>query len=410
MKMCKWRTFQYGNIKCMIEGVKKSKFLFVLGIPILLVGALGVHSMNVSTVTYDKTGIQNSSTTVVQTANAKARGGLVAPIWPLPLDTADYDKRLLVLANYLAPKPTPLTATSGTSTAPALQPIFPTYSSSSNVTIEGKRWPATAVYPQGGAILPFKRILSYYGNFYSRHMGILGEYEPDEVLRRLNATKALWEEADPNTPVQLAIEYIAMVAQAEAGRDGMYRAMMPATEIEKAYALAKKADAILILDMQIGLSPIEQELPKFKTYLERPEVHLALDPEFSMKTGDRPGTVIGTHSAADINYVINYMSTIVRANKLPPKVLLVHRFTQNMVTNSAQITPTPEVQVIMVMDGWGPKELKRGTYSQVIVPEPVQFAGLKIFYKNDLKAPSTGILTPQEALQFNPKPIFIQYQ
>ena len=64
----------------------------------------------------------------------------------------------------------------------------------------------------------------------------------------------------------------------------------------------------------------------------------------------------------------------------------------------------------MVMDGWGSKDLKRGTYSQVIVPEPVQFAGLKIFYKNDLKAPSTGIFTPTEALQLHPKPIFIQYQ
>ncbi len=393
----------------MIEGIKKNKILFASAIPLFFVGAFAVHSMNVSKVTYDKGLINASTSTSTQNRGVEVSPEIVAPAWPLALDTADYDKRLLVLANYIAPKPLVATGTTSSST-PAVKPILPTYSSSSNVTIEGKRWPAAAVYPNGGAILPFKRILSYYGNFYSRHMGILGEYEPDEVLRRLNATKVLWEVADPNTPIQLAIEYIAMVAQADAGRDGMYRAMMPATEIEKAYALAKKADAILILDMQIGLSPISQELPKFKTYLERPEVHMALDPEFSMKTGDRPGTVIGTHSAADINYVINYMSTIVRANKLPPKVLLVHRFTQNMVTGSAQITPTPEVQVIMVMDGWGPKDLKRGTYAQVILPEPVQFAGLKIFYKNDLKAPSTGILTPQEALQFNPKPIFIQYQ
>ncbi len=393
----------------MIEGIKKNKILFASVIPLLFVGAFAVHSMNVSKVTYDKELLQASTSTSTQNRNDEVSSEILAPNWPLKLDTTDYDKRLLLLANYIAPKPLVATGTTS-STTPAVKPILPTYSSSSNVTIEGKRWPAAAVYPNGGAIVPFKRILSYYGNFYSRHMGILGEYEPDEVLRRLNATKVLWEAADPNTPIQLAIEYIAMVAQADAGRDGMYRAMMPATEIEKAYALAKKADAILILDMQIGLSPIEQELPKFKTYLERSEVHLALDPEFSMKTGDRPGTVIGSHSAADINYVIQYMSTIVRANKLPPKVLLVHRFTQNMVTNSAQITPTPEVQVIMVMDGWGPKDLKRGTYGQVILPEPVQFAGLKIFYKNDLKAPSTGILTPQEALQFNPKPIFIQYQ
>ena len=394
----------------MIEGSKKRTLMFVLAIPLLFGGAFGVHSMNVSKVIYEKGLVNSGTSTVAQKTGSETSPEIVAPAWPLPLDTADYDKRLLVLANYIAPKsPTP-TGTTSSTTSPVLKPTLPTYSSSSNVTIDGKRWPASAPYPHGGAILPFKRILSYYGNFYSRHMGILGEYEPDEVLRRLNATKVLWEQADPTTPIQLAIEYIAMVAQADAGRDGMYRAMMPATEIEKSYALAKKADAILILDMQIGLSTIEKELPKFKTYLERSEVHLALDPEFSMKTGDKPGTVIGSFNAADINYVIDYMSTIVRENKLPPKVLLVHRFTQNMVKNAEQITPTPEAQVIMVMDGWGSKDLKRGTYAQVIQPEPVQFAGLKIFYKNDLKAPSTGIFTPTEALQLNPKPIFIQYQ
>lgn len=394
----------------MIEGTKKRTLMFVLAIPLLFGGAFGVHSMSVSKVIYEKGLVNGGTSTAAQKTGSETSPEILAPAWPLPLDTADYDKRLLVLANYITPKsPTP-TGTTSSTTPPVLKPTLPTYSSSSNVTIDGKRWPTSALYPHGGAILPFKRILSYYGNFYSRHMGILGEYEPDEVLRRLNATKVLWEQADPTTPIQLAIEYIAMVAQADAGRDGMYRAMMPATEIEKSYALAKKADAILILDMQIGLSTIEKELPKFKTYLERSEVHLALDPEFSMKTGDKPGTVIGSFNAADINYVIDYMSTIVRENKLPPKVLLVHRFTQNMVKNAEQITPTPEVQVIMVMDGWGSKDLKRGTYAQVIQPEPVQFAGLKIFYKNDLKAPSTGIFTPTEALQLNPKPIFIQYQ
>lgn len=392
----------------MTTETKKSFTLFAVVLPVVLAGVFVVYALNTSKVTYVSEEVASKKDATSATKNNESEVVPTTPSWPLPLDTAEYDKRLLALVNYQPPKP--VAASTSATTTPTEKPVLPLYSSTSNVTIPGKKWPREAVYPNGGAILPFKRILSYYGNFFSRHMGILGEYEPDEVLRRLAATQKLWEEADPATPVQPAIEYIAMVAQAEAGADGMYRAMMPAKEIEKAYDLAKQADAILILDLQIGLSTIERELPKFKTYLERPEVHLALDPEFSMKTGDRPGTVIGTHSAADINYVINYMSEIVRANKLPPKVLLVHRFTQNMVTNSAAITPTPEVQVIVVMDGWGSKDLKRGTYSQIIVPEPVQFAGLKIFYKNDLKPPSTGIFTPSEVLQLNPKPIFIQYQ
>jgi hypothetical protein len=241
-------------------------------------------------------------------------------------------------------------------------------------------------------------------------MGILGEFEPAEVIARLKEEQERWEAADPTTPVLPAIEYIAMVAQAEAGADGMYRAVMPEAEVEKAYQMAKEIDGILILDIQVGLSTLEREMPKFKKYLERPEVHFALDPEFSMKSGRPPGTVIGTFDASDINYVIDYMSQIVRENQLPPKVLLVHRFTQNMVTRAEAIEPTPEVQVVMVMDGWGSKSLKYGTYSHVIEPEPVQFTGLKIFYKNDLKPPSTGLLTPAEVLNLHPKPIYIQYQ
>ena len=35
--------------------------------------------------------------------------------------------------------------------------------------------------------------------------------------------------------------------------------------------------------------------------------------------------------AADINYVTDQLARIVRENHLPPKVLVIHRFTRNMV-------------------------------------------------------------------------------
>jgi len=327
------------------------------------------------------------------------------PVYPAVLDKTEYDKRMLVLSNYVYPATTTATTTSTTSA-----PVLPLYSTSTSVTVPGKRWPASTVYPNGDAILPFKRILAYYGNFYSKKMGILGEYSEEEVLRRLASTTAMWNAADPTTPVMPAIEYIAMTAQNTAGADKMYRAVMPNKEIDKAYAMAEKINGILILDIQVGLSTVQKELPKFKDYLMRPNVHLAIDPEFSMKTGKRPGTVIGTESSSDINYVINYLSDIVRENKLTPKILLVHRFTEKMVTEANLIKPTPEVQVVIVMDGWGSKQLKRGTYNAVIESEPVQFAGIKLFYKNDLKGASTGLLSPAEVLNFKPKPIYIQYQ
>jgi hypothetical protein len=155
---------------------------------------------------------------------------------------------------------------------------------------------------------------------------------------------------------------------------------------------------------------LRDELPLLKKYFEMPQVHLALDPEFSMKTGARPGTVIGSFDAADINYAAEYLAEIVRANNLPPKVLLIHRFTQPMVTHARNIKPLPEVQMVVVMDGWGPPDRKIGTYNAFINTEPVQFTGFKIFYKNDMRPPSTRLLTPQELLDLTPQPMFIQYQ
>lgn len=389
-----------------------------LAILLILSFSYVLANRTIGTVTYtsdasarDQKNTQTSATNTTETSQAQAISDV------LKLDTVEYDKRLLALVHYKPPAPIAVVSTttnaSGTvvkkyATTTPVSPLL--YSSSTNVVISGKLWPKAQPYPLPGAILPFKRIVAYYGNFYSTKMGILGELEPAAVLSHLAEIQAKWEAADPTTSVMPAIEYIAMVAQADAGADGMYRAMMPDKEIEKAYALAQKINGIMILDIQIGLSPLSAELPKFKKFLERPDVHFALDPEFSMKTGDKPGTVIGTFNAADINYTIDYLSQIVRDNKLPPKVLLVHRFTQNMMTGAASIKATPEVQVVVVMDGWGSKDLKRGTYQSIIKPEPVQFTGIKIFYKNDLKAPSTGIFTPSEVLELNPRPIYIQYQ
>ena len=272
-------------------------------------------------------------------------------------------------------------------------------------------WQAKAKsYPLPGAILPFNRILAYYGNLYSKRMGILGELPKDSMLRRLAIEKRAWEEADPATPVRTALHYIAMSAQSAPGRDGKYRLAMPSHQIDTIVSWAKEIDALVFLDIQIGTSNLTAELPKYAAYLKLPQVHFGIDPEFSMKSGNRPGTVIGTLDAADINIAIDFLADIVKANKLPPKVLIVHRFTQKMVTNYQNIKNIPEVQVVIDMDGWGAKELKRASYLRCIYREPVNLAGFKLFYGNDTKSNKNGLLTPCEVLDLKPKPIYIQYQ
>ncbi len=273
------------------------------------------------------------------------------------------------------------------------------------------RWPVkNDVLPGNGAILPFKRVVVYYGNLYSKKMGALGEYAPKEMWRKLNAEVKRWEKADPSTPVQPGIHYIATVASGTAGKDGKYINRMPDKQIDSALTIAKLNDAIVFLDIQVALSTIKDELPRLEKYLKMPHVHLGIDPEFSMKTGALPGKKIGTYDAEDINYVSAYLAKLVKNNGLPTKIFVVHRFTKGMVTNYQKIKLRPEVQMVMHMDGWGEPELKKGTYRHWINAQPVQFTGFKLFYKNDLKKAPNRLMTPDELLKLTPKPIYIQYQ
>lgn len=273
------------------------------------------------------------------------------------------------------------------------------------------RWPVKPQpYPMENAILPFKRIVAFYGNLYSKRMGVLGEYPPEELWIKLKAEVKAWEKADPSTPVVPAIHYIAVVAQGSPLKDGKYRRRMPESQIDSALTIARMGNAIVFLDIQVALSNVKEEVPLLEKYLKMPHVHLAIDPEFSMKDGSRPGTKIGSYEADDINYCTEYLAKLVRENNLSPKILIVHRFTQRMVKNYRNIVLHPEVQLVMNMDGWGPPVLKNDTYRQYIYKEPVQFTGFKLFYKNDLKRPPHRMLTPPELIKLKPQPIYIQYQ
>jgi len=291
------------------------------------------------------------------------------------IDTLDYDKRMLAL---------------------------------SNNDITGK-WPVKSPYPLPGAILPYNRIIAFYGNLYSKRMGILGELPKDEMLKKLQAEVANWQAADTTIKAIPALHYIAVTAQIEPGNTKLHRMRMPFKQIDTIIKWAKSIDALVFLDIQVGHSSVKDEVASLETYLKLPNVHLGIDPEFSMKNGEIPGTKIGTFSSDDINDAIAILANLVKKNNLPPKVLVVHRFTQGMLTNYKNIKIVPEVQVVMDMDGFGSKVLKKSSYQRYIYREPVQFTGVKLFYKNDNRN-DWQIYTPGELLKFTPIPIYIQYQ
>ncbi|MCF3107647.1 hypothetical protein LL912_02530 [Niabella sp. CC-SYL272] len=271
-------------------------------------------------------------------------------------------------------------------------------------------WPAKAPLPLAGAVLPFHRIVAYYGNFYSKGMGILGELPEQQMIQRLKNEVQKWQQADPGIPVLPAIHYVAVTAQRQPGPSGMYRLRMPHTEIDKALALARQLKGLLFLDVQVGQSNIQDELPPLMPYLQLPDVHLGIDPEYSMKTGQVPCSVIGSFDAVDINHAATYLAGLVRKIHCGPKILVVHRFTSQMVTNYRNIITRPEVQIVMNMDGFGFPAKKIDSYQGVITKEPVQFTGFKLFYRNDLTKGYHQIMQPAEVLALYPAPIYIQYQ
>ncbi len=271
------------------------------------------------------------------------------------------------------------------------------------------KWPPITAIPLKGALLPYNRIIAYYGNFYSKNMGILGEYSTSIMLQKLNEQVKQWEDADSLTPVIPAIHYIAVTAQSSAGNGGYYRMRMPEKEIQKAINMADSINGITFLDVQVGFSTLQNELPQLEKYLMQSKVHLGIDPEFSMKSGKRPGTSIGTFDAEDINYATALLAKIVKDHQLPPKILVVHRFTEGMLTNYKNIITRPEVQIVINMDGFGSPVLKKNTYHSFIFKQPIQFTGFKVFYKIDAKT-GRRIMQPDELLQLTPKPIYIQYQ
>jgi hypothetical protein len=266
--------------------------------------------------------------------------------------------------------------------------------------------PTVVPTPQPAApLLPEHRILAFYGNPLSAEMGILGELPSDQMLSRLRQQMAVFAAADRARRVMPALELVTPAAQGWPGEDGLYRARMKPEVIDQVASWAEANQALLILDVQIGLSTVPQEVDALLPYLKRPYVHLALDPEFAIPSGHVPGAVVGSLDASAIDGAIRTLSELVVSEHLPPKLLIVHRFTDTMVTNAWEITRDPHVQIVVTMDGFGPPALKLAQYRSYVHDQGVQFAGIKLFYHHDVP-----LLAPAEVLDLDPVPDLVIYQ
>jgi hypothetical protein len=272
--------------------------------------------------------------------------------------------------------------------------------------------PATATLTQvpttgedGESLLATTRVISYYGHPSTGTMGILGEYSKEELLVRLQEQAAAYEAADPDTPVKMAFEIIATVAQPNPGPDGTYLLYTGDEWIKEYVDFTAANDMLLILDLQIGHNTIRNEVELVRKWLEYPHVHAALDPEFSTGPDRVPGSFIGEVDGNQVQIAIEILSDIATNHNLPNKILIVHQFEREMIYNKEAITPLPGVDFVLDMDGFGSPEAKIGNYNIFVTQELIEFGGIKLFYKQD-----TPVIDPATIVGLDPPPMVVIYQ
>jgi hypothetical protein len=263
--------------------------------------------------------------------------------------------------------------------------------------------PEPVALPRGGReIFPRHRVVAYYGAPQSEELGALGIGSPASAARRLERQAKAY--VRPDRPVLPALELIAVIANADAGDDGMYRTRQSDAVIGRYLRAARRAKALLLLDIQPGASDFFTEATRLERWLREPDVGLALDPEWRVQPGQVPGQVIGSVDSREVNAVTAWLAQLAAQHDLPEKLVVIHQFTDDMVDDTA-LKAHEELQIVLNADGFGTAPVKKSKYDAFTRRAPGFEPGFKLFYKEDV-----GLMTPRQVLRLRPPPDFVVYE
>ncbi len=253
--------------------------------------------------------------------------------------------------------------------------------------------------------LPENRLVVFYGNPLSPVMGPIGQFSDDDLVAKLRQQAQAYANLDPGHPVVPALDYVTPVVQADPMSDGSWVYRMPTESIDHYVSLANNNHMLFFFDMQIGHSTVQKEVNLVWSYLQQPGVDLSLDPEFDMPPGAIPDQVFGRMTAAEINWVINALSNLVQTQHLPPKILIIHQFLEEMLPDWQKIKAAPGVEIVTCVDGFGPPGTKIDDYRMFDKEQLIQYPGMKLFYTLD-----KPLMSPSDVLALDPSPLMVMYQ
>ena len=247
-------------------------------------------------------------------------------------------------------------------------------------------------------------LVTWYGNPHTPKMGVLGESTGAARAAALTKQADAFRSVTSRRIVP-AYHLVAVVAQPAPQPGETYRRRESPAVIRALLDEARGHGFHLVLDIQPGRARVGDEVDALLPFLAEPDVHLALDPEFAMGAAGVPGQRIGSMRASEINDAIDRLARVIAERGLPPKVLIVHQFTLGMLPDKAQIRSHPRVEVVLMMDGFGSQSLKKSSYRAIMRQRELDFAGIKLFYKQD-----RGLFSPAEIMELQPQPSVVIFQ
>jgi hypothetical protein len=261
--------------------------------------------------------------------------------------------------------------------------------------------------PGGGQIVvPERRLVALYGDPGTPSLGALGQQGLTASIARVRKLAGLYRPLS-NVPVVPTFEIIATVAQGSPGPDGTYSYANPVAFLRPWIRRASRAGLYVVLDLQPGQASLLAQAKEYQPFLERPNVGLALDPEWALAPGQRPLKQIGSVSVTEVNSVISWLAGLTARYHLPQKLLVLHQFRLSMIQGEPRLnTRDDDLAIVIHMDGQGSPGDKQQTWDAVTgAAPPGVFFGWKNFLVKD-----HPMLTPAETMAHVPLPVMISYE
>jgi len=237
-------------------------------------------------------------------------------------------------------------------------------------------------------------------------MGILGEYSKEQLAPLLEGYAKLYDDANGAMGVVPAFYIIFGTCWPE-GEIGFLRRSI----VEEYIQFAAEKGWIVFLDHQLGKYSVEESVRSMLPYLQYPNVHLAIDPEWrTLKPMQEIGSITGT----ELNEAQRMIDEYLDENSLTGiRMLVVHQFRSSMIQDMATVDAGfDRVVLVHTADGFGSPALKRNTYAWNARAINMPVKGFKLFFESSVAGAGWDqpLMRPEEVLALLPMPLVVIYQ